>query len=80
MDERTWEAGSKEGNPEKAYRDELDGKGSTFSDTPSEADARDRAKVEKSLTGQSQKIDSVHPDDLDDDDLDEIARETLENK
>lgn len=80
MDNNKWEPDSKQGDPEKAYRDELAGKGSTFTDTPSEADARDKAKVEKSLTGQSQKIDTVHPDELKDDDIDEITRETLENK
>lgn len=71
-----------EGNPDKAYRDELSGKGSTFTDTSSESDARDRAKVEKVMQGDTQKIDSVHPDDLQDDDNseEEIRRETLENK
>lgn len=80
MDSRKWEPDSREGNPEKAYNDELAGKGSTFTDTPSESDARDKAKVEKSLTGQSQKMDGVHPDELGDDDMDEMTRETLENK
>lgn len=80
MDKNQWEPDSREGNPDKAYQDELAGKGSAFLDTPSEADARDKAKVEKSLTGQSQKIDSIHPDDLKDDDSDEMLRETLENK
>ena len=80
MDNRKWEPDSKEGNPEKTYNDELAGKGSVFTDTPSESEARDKAKVEKALTGQSQKMDSVHPDELNDDDIDEITRETLENK
>lgn len=69
------------GSPNKTYRDELAGKGSTFSDTPSEADARDKAKIEKVLSGDTQKIDTVHPDELKDDGDDEaIRRETLENK
>jgi hypothetical protein len=80
MDKNKLEPDSRVGNPEEVYRDELANKGSTFTDTPSESDARDKAKVEKSLTGQSQKMDSVHPDDLEDDDMDEMTRETLENK
>lgn len=75
-----WEPDRKEGDPNKAYSDELDNKGSTFTDTPSETDARDKAKVEKALSGESQKMDSVHPDELLDDDEEAIRRETLENK
>lgn len=80
MDKRNWEPDRKTGNPDKAYREELDNKGSSFADTPSEADARDKAKVEKVISGQTQKIDSVHPDELQDDNMDEMRRETLENK
>jgi hypothetical protein len=80
MDNKKWEADNREGDPEKAYRDELNNKGNAFTDNPEEADARDKAKVEKALTGQSQKIDSVHPDELNDDDMDDMIRETLENK
>lgn len=80
MDKHNLEPDSKIGNPDKAYRDELGNKGSSFTDTPSEADARDKAKVEKVLSGETQKIDSVHPDELQDDDMDEMRRETLENK
>ena len=42
-------------NPEKAYRDELENKGSTFTDTPAESDARDAAKIHKVSTGETQK-------------------------
>lgn len=81
MDTHKWEPDRKEGNPDKAYNDELDNKGSTFTDTPSETEARDKAKVEKVLTGQGQKMDTVAPDEFDDDvDEDAIRRETLENK
>jgi hypothetical protein len=80
MDKHKWEPDREAGNPDEAYRDELAGKGSTFTDTPTEADARDKAKVEKALSGESQKMDSVHPDELQDDDIDEMTRETLENK
>jgi hypothetical protein len=69
------------GDPEKAYRDELVNQGNAFTDTPSESDARDNAKIEKAQTGQSQKMDGSNPDEFDDDDLaEEIRRETLENK
>lgn len=80
MDKQKWEPDSREGNPDKAYRDEMVEKGSSFTDTPTEADARDKAKVEKVLSGQGQKIDSVHPDELQDDSDEAIRRETLENK
>ena len=80
MDKNKWEPDSRQGNPDQAYRDELAGKGSTFSDTPTESDARDKAKVEKALSGETQKIDSVHPDELKDDNNDDIIRETLEYK
>jgi hypothetical protein len=80
MDKNKWEPDSRRGNPDKAYRDELQEKGSSFADTPSEADARDKAKVEKALSSQGQKTDSTHPDDLRDEDIDEMTRETLENK
>lgn len=80
MHKDKFEPDRKAGDPDQAYQDELAGKGSMFTDTPSEADARDKAKVEKALTGQSQKMDSVHPDELKDDDMDDMIRETLENK
>ena len=80
MENKKFEPDSERGNPEKTYRDELNEKGSTFTDTPSEAEARDKAKIEKVISGQSQKIDSVHPDDLQDDNDEEIRRETLEKK
>lgn len=80
MKKSKWEPDKREGNPDKTYREELAGKGSSFADTPSESDARDKAKVEKVRSGQGQKIDSVHPDELQDDDVESIRRETLDNK
>jgi len=80
MDKHKWEPDRKEGNPDKAYRDELENKGSTFTDTPAEAEARDKAKVEKVMSGETQKIDSVSPDELQDDNDEEIRRETLDKK
>ncbi len=69
------------GNPNKVYREELEDRGSTFTDTPAESDARDAAKIEKAQTGQSQKMDGIDPDELDDGNLaEEIRRETLDNK
>jgi hypothetical protein len=69
------------GDPNKVYGEELENKGSTFTDTPAESDARDAAKIEKAQTGQSQKMDGIDPDEFDDGNLaDEIRRETLENK
>ena len=80
MDNRKFEPDRKAGNPEEVYRQELNNEGTQFTDTPSEADARDKAKVQKALSGESQKMDTVHPDELNDDDMDEITRETLEKK
>lgn len=69
------------GNPGQAYRDELANKGNIFSDTPDESEARDRAKIEKAQSGQSQKMDGSNSDEFDDGDLaEEIRRETLEKK
>jgi hypothetical protein len=72
----------KSGNPNEAYREEMDNRGSIFGETAAESDARDKAKIEKSLTGQTQKIDGGNPDEMEDDgDLaEEIRRETLEKK
>jgi hypothetical protein len=51
-------------NPAKVYNDEMNDKGNTFLDTDKESKARDMAKVNKTLSGQGQKMDSVNPDDL----------------
>lgn len=79
MDKHNLEPDRKEGDPGGVFREELRNEGSTFTDTPSESDARDKAKVQKAISGQSQKMDTVHPDELKDDDMDEQIRETLEN-
>jgi len=63
------------GNPAKVYRDEMHDKGSTFTDTAAESKARDMAKVNKSLSGQGQKMDSVSPDELKPDRNDRIIEE-----
>lgn len=81
MDKHKWEPDRHEGNPGKAYREELENKGSSFTDTPSETEARDKAKIEKVLTGQGQKMDTVAPDELNDEAMnEEIRRETLEKE
>ena len=68
-------------NPGKAYKDELENKGSTFTDTPAESDARDKAKIDKAQNGQTQKMDGSDPEEFDDGSLaEEIRRETLNNK
>lgn len=48
-------------DPGKAYNDELKEKGSTFTDSPIESDARDKAKIEKTSSPNSQKIDGNNP-------------------
>ena len=74
--------GNETGNPGKAYREELENNGSTFTDTPAESDARDMAKIHKAATGQTQKMDggNPHADDEDSVSDEEIRRETLEKK
>lgn len=70
-----------EGNPGKAYRDELKEKGSTFTDNNAEAAARDEAKMNKAATGQSQKMDGGNPyADEDGGDDEEIKKEAIEKK
>lgn len=68
-------------NPDKAYRDELNEKGSTFTDSNAESAARDKAKMHKVATGQTQKMDGGNPH-ADEDTVsdEEIRRETLEKK
>lgn len=80
MDKHNFNPERKTGDPEQTYNDELAGKGTTFTDTPSESEARDKAKIDKVLSGETQKIDTVHPDESrnDEDDMNEQIRETLE--
>lgn len=67
---------------EKAYRDELKGNGSSFSDTPSETAGRDQAKMDRVTAGVTQKMDGGNPDADEEDTVsdEEIRRETLEKK
>ena len=71
---------NKIGNPEKTFREELNDRGSTLSDTNAESDARDKAKIVKSLSGQGQKMDSVHPDDIQDGSVEEMIEREREAK
>jgi hypothetical protein len=48
-------------NPGKAYNDELHQKGSTFTDSPIESAARDKAKIERTASPDSQKLDGNNP-------------------
>lgn len=68
------------GNPEKAYSDEMNERNSNAMDTNAESDARDLAKVSKSIEGTNQKMDSVHPDDMQNDEDDNALKETEELK
>ena len=51
-------------DPSRVYKEELENRGSTFLDNSRQSEARDQAKIEKALSGQSQKIDSVDPEEL----------------
>lgn len=51
----------RQNDPGGTYRDELQEKGSTFGDSPIESAARDRAKIEKTSSPDSQKIDGNNP-------------------
>lgn len=68
-------------NPEKAYRDEFSQKGSTFTDSPIESDARDKAKMERTSSPyNSQKIDGNNPfSDEDSVSDEEMNRETYDD-
>lgn len=68
------------GNPERTYHEEMNNRGNHIADTNHESEARDLAKVNKSIAGENQKIDSVHPDDLQDDSDDYALRETEDLK
>ncbi len=48
-------------NPGKAYSEELREKGSTFTDSSIESDARDKAKMEKTSSPNNQKLDGNNP-------------------
>jgi len=48
-------------DPQKKYGEELRGEGSTFTDSPIESAARDQAKIEKTSSPDSQKIDGNNP-------------------
>ncbi|MER3464517.1 MAG: hypothetical protein C4329_09060 [Chitinophagaceae bacterium] len=52
------------GNPEKKYGDKMQQRTNHTKNTNDESEARDLAKVHKSVSGENQKIDSVHQDDL----------------
>ena len=80
MNNEKFDPDRKVGNPDEVFREELRNEGSVLNDTPTESDARDKAKVQKVLSGETQKMDTVHPDELKDDDMDAQIRETLENK
>ncbi len=47
------------GNPDKVYNEELNNQGSGLFDTQQEGEARDAAKIEKALSGETQKTDSI---------------------
>jgi hypothetical protein len=67
-------------NPGKSYRDELHEKGSTFGDSPIESEARDKAKIEKTSSTDSQKIDGNNPfADEDSVSDEEMNRETYDD-
>jgi len=51
-------------DPSQVYKEELDNKGSSFLDNEEQSMARDRAKINKALAGESQKMDSVDPEEL----------------
>jgi hypothetical protein len=66
MKDRLKDINQQKGNPSKVYWDEMNDRGSHPTDSNEESDARDRAKMHKSIAGANQKIDSVHPDELKD--------------
>ena len=53
-----------EKDPSQVYIEERENKGSRFLDNAEQSVARDRAKIDKVLSGESQKMDSVDPEEL----------------
>ena len=53
-----------EKDPSQVYIEERENKGSSFLDNAEQSAARDRAKIDKVLSGESQKMDSVDPEEL----------------
>jgi hypothetical protein len=51
-------------DPSQVYKEELENKGSSFLDNSKQSEARDKAKIDKALAGESQKMDSVDPEEL----------------
>lgn len=51
-------------DPSRVYKEEMENKGSSFLDNAKQSEARDKAKIEKALSGESQKMDSVDPEEL----------------
>ena len=51
-------------DPSQVYNEERENKGSSFLDNADQSAARDRAKIDKVLSGESQKMDSVDPEEL----------------
>lgn len=65
--------------PGETYREEKENEGSAFMDSDRESAERDAAKIDKAISGESQKIDTVHPDDLQPDRNDEIMEQERRN-
>jgi hypothetical protein len=51
-------------DPSQVYKEEMENKGSSFLDNAEQSVARDKAKIDKALSGESQKMDSVDPEEL----------------
>jgi len=62
--EKDYTGDKRKTDPDKVYNDELNNRGNELFDSEAEGNARDMAKIEKANSGSGQKMDSVHPDDL----------------
>ena len=63
-------------DPQKAYEQEKRYGGHELGESEEVENARDRAKVEKAVSGSGQKMDGVHPDQLEMDENDRIIEQT----
>ena len=66
-------------DPSQVYQEELENKGSSFLDNAKQSQARDKAKIDKALAGESQKMDSVDPEELRPTENDEILEREKSN-
>lgn len=70
---------NKEVNPQKRFQDEPYSKGDESTDRSGEGQSQDLSTIERVISGDGQKMDTVHPDELEMDRNDRIIEEIRDN-